>query len=101
MERAGGRIPLVMKLAALDAPEAVLAGDCASELAGDSEQVARCRLGALQRSGVIGRNQERAVEVAIPGVSPAAGAQAMPASDLSGRLHRLAQPVDRHGLFRS
>ena len=54
------------------------------------------RLGALQRLRVAGRDQEGGVQVAVTGVAPAAGLEAVAPADLDDRRDRLPQTLERN-----
>ena len=94
VERRG--LPLAGQLAALDPADAVLAADRATERHRQREQLLRRGLRALSACASPRLDQERRVEVAVPGVAPAAGLETVAAADLDDRRDRLPQPLERN-----
>src|SRR4051812_1642837 len=95
VERDRGGWPLVAEVAVLDLADAVLAGDRPAELVGAGEELVGGGDRAGARGGVGAVEQEARVQVAVAGVAPGAGIEAVLGRDGERELDRLAEPLDR------
>src|SRR4051794_16921227 len=82
------------RVAALEAADPVLAAHGPAQLDGHGEHVLR---GPLGHMSLLGRDQERRVDVAVAGVAPGARLEAVRLAYLWQALQRLREPLDRHG----
>src|SRR5215208_7309585 len=89
------RPPLALQLAALQPPDPVLAADRAAEADREVEQVVAGRVGAALLVGVLGREQERGVDVAVARVAERERDHAVALADLERLARDVAQAVER------
>ena len=69
MQVVGLRSELMLELPALQPADPVLAADRAAELQSELEQLVARRIGAALLVGLVGREEERRVDVAVAGVA--------------------------------
>src|SRR3954468_3518442 len=81
------------RMAAFEPADAVLAGDRPSQLLGHGEDVLRCALGEVR---IFRCDEEGGVQVAVAGVAPGAGREAVRVADLGQARERVCEPLDRH-----
>ena len=91
------RAELVLELAALQPADPVLARDRAAEAQGELEQLVTGSVGAALLIGVVGREEERRVDVAVARVPERQRRHVVPGADLERLARDIAQPVERHG----
>jgi len=75
----------------------VLAADRSAKRDRQREELLGRRLGPCELVVVAGRQEERRVQVAVPGVPPRAGVQPVTHADLDGAEDAFGQAVQRHG----
>src|SRR3954453_15107711 len=89
--------PLPLELAALQPADAVLAADRAAEADREVEQVVARRVGAALLVGIVGREEERGVDVAVARVAERERDHAVALADLECLARDVPEAVERDG----
>src|SRR3954462_14201908 len=91
----GTELPL--ELSALQPADSVLPGDGSAEMERELEELVAGGISAPLLVGVVGREEEGRVDVAVARVSERERGNAMALTDLERLTRHLAQTVERHG----